>query len=69
MKNKFLATLICSACCLNAYAENQDEHKFYLGAEATYAMSLSASMDVNSTPSVSGAYFNQGDYNNTPIHK
>lgn len=64
MKNQFLTTLICSVCCLNVYAENQNEHRFYLGAEGTYAMSLSAGIDINYTPSTSGAYFGVGDYNN-----
>lgn len=58
MKNKILITLICSTCCLSAYAENQEEHKFYLGAEGTYAMSLNASIDVNNNPhSASGFTF------------
>lgn len=59
MKNKFLTVLICSACCLNAYAENQNDHRFYLGAEGTYAMSLKAKMDVNNTEHpISGFIFN-----------
>lgn len=59
MKNKFLTTLICSACCLNAYAENQNDNRFYLGAEGTYAMFLKADMNVNNTEHpISGFIFN-----------
>jgi len=64
MKNKFLTALICSACCLSAYAENQAEHKFYLGAEGTYAMSLDANMNVDTAPnSISGSYWAGNSYN------
>ena len=57
MKNNFFTALIFLSCILNTYAENSDEHKFYLGIEATYSASMSANMDVSSVSSVSGAYF------------
>lgn len=60
MKNKFLTALIFLACCLNTHAKNQEEHKFYLGAETTHAMSLFANMNVNNTPQpVSGFTFDR----------
>jgi len=67
MKNKFLTALICSACCLSTYAKNQDEYRFYLGAEGTYAVSLNANINVSSIPSASGAYFNSSDYNSNKL--
>ena len=64
MNHKLLTTLICSACCLNAYAENQQEHKFYLSTEATYAMSLDARMQVDTSPNAaSGDYWGGNSYN------